>query len=106
MKDRDIFGHKAEFKKSTNRQYKFYIKKKNLLIVVSVIPASHLQLSSQGDHQTLPTITMTNASTAGGTILQYSQDGQFFVPSEIGNFFIPLPFHKTLSSSLHQVARV
>ncbi|KAL1463411.1 hypothetical protein WDU94_015162 [Cyamophila willieti] len=56
---------------------------------VSVIPASHIQLSSQGggDHQGgLPTITMTNASStggAGGTIVQYSQDGQFFVPSEI-----------------------
>lgn len=50
---------------------------------VSVIPASHIQFSSQGDQQTLPTITMTNASSAGGTIVQYSQDGQFFVPSEI-----------------------
>ncbi|KAI5711002.1 hypothetical protein M8J75_013233 [Diaphorina citri] len=51
---------------------------------VSVIPAGHIHLSSQGgDHQTLPTITMTNASSAGGTIVQYSQDGQFFVPSEI-----------------------
>lgn len=31
----------------------------------------------------MPTLTMSNASSAGGTILQYaSQDGQFFVPGK------------------------
>lgn len=41
----------------------------------------------------MPTLTMSNATTTGGTILQYaSQDGQFFVPGKIieynYNFFI------------------
>lgn len=38
----------------------------------------------------MPTLTMSNATTTGGTILQYaSQDGQFFVP---GNIFEYLHF--------------
>lgn len=49
----------------------------------AVIPASAIQLSSQGETVSgLHTLTMTNATTAGGTIVQYTQgqDGQFFVP--------------------------
>lgn len=52
-----------------------------------MIPASAIQLSSQGETVSgLHTLTMTNATTAGGTIVQYTQgqDGQFFVPGEIG----------------------
>ncbi|XP_063237189.1 cyclic AMP-responsive element-binding protein 1 isoform X12 [Bacillus rossius redtenbacheri] len=50
---------------------------------ITVIPAGALQLSSQGEGvQGLHTLTMTNATGAGGTIVQYAQgqDGQFFVP--------------------------
>ncbi|XP_063237203.1 cyclic AMP-responsive element-binding protein 1 isoform X23 [Bacillus rossius redtenbacheri] len=50
---------------------------------IAVIPAGALQLSSQGEGvQGLHTLTMTNATGAGGTIVQYAQgqDGQFFVP--------------------------
>jgi cAMP response element-binding protein len=44
------------------------------------VPPS-IQLSSQGDMHNIPTLTMSNATSTGGTILQYaSQDGQFFVP--------------------------
>ncbi|KAL4089692.1 hypothetical protein QTP88_024682 [Uroleucon formosanum] len=40
-----------------------------------------IQLSSQGEMHNIPTLTMSNATSTGGTILQYaSQDGQFFVP--------------------------
>nr|CAD7440804.1 unnamed protein product [Timema bartmani]CAD7459459.1 unnamed protein product [Timema tahoe] len=48
-----------------------------------VIPAGAIQISSQGETvQGLHTLTMTNATTAGGAIVQYAQgqDGQFFVP--------------------------
>ncbi|XP_027846270.1 cyclic AMP-responsive element-binding protein 1 isoform X2 [Aphis gossypii] len=44
------------------------------------VPGS-IQLNSQGDMHNMPTLTMSNATSTGGTILQYaSQDGQFFVP--------------------------
>nr|CAD7424702.1 unnamed protein product [Timema monikensis] len=49
----------------------------------TVIPAGAIQISSQGETvQGLHTLTMTNATTAGGAIVQYAQgqDGQFFVP--------------------------
>lgn len=37
----------------------------------------------------MPTLTMSNASTTGGTILQYaSQDGQFFVPGKLLDLII------------------
>ncbi|KAF4532218.1 hypothetical protein B566_EDAN004304 [Ephemera danica] len=48
---------------------------------VAVIPAGAIQISgNQGDG--LHTLTMTNATSAGGAIVQYTQaqDGQFFVP--------------------------
>nr|CAD7262134.1 unnamed protein product [Timema shepardi] len=52
----------------------------------TVIPAGAIQISSQGETvQGLHTLTMTNATTAGGAIVQYAQgqDGQFFVPGVI-----------------------
>ncbi|XP_046390150.1 cyclic AMP-responsive element-binding protein 1 isoform X6 [Ischnura elegans] len=54
---------------------------------IAVIPAGTIQIATgpggQGDGvQGLHTLTMTNATAAGGTIVQYAQgqDGQFFVP--------------------------
>ncbi|XP_014253067.1 cAMP-responsive element modulator isoform X2 [Cimex lectularius] len=49
----------------------------------TVIPTGTLQLTSQGEG--IHTLTMTNSTTAGGTIVQYTQgqDGEFYVPSEI-----------------------
>ncbi|XP_023704711.1 cyclic AMP-responsive element-binding protein 1 isoform X4 [Cryptotermes secundus] len=50
---------------------------------IAVIPAGAIQIASQGETvQGLHTLTMTNATTAGGAIVQYAQgqDGQFFVP--------------------------
>ncbi|XP_039300867.1 cyclic AMP-responsive element-binding protein 1-like, partial [Nilaparvata lugens] len=52
----------------------------------TVIPAGTIQLSQGEGVGGLHTLTMTNATTAGGeTIVQYTQaqDGQFFVPGEI-----------------------
>ncbi|VVC32092.1 Hypothetical protein CINCED_3A015985 [Cinara cedri] len=47
----------------------------------AVLPSTAIQLNSQGEMHNMPTLTMSNATTASGTILQYaSQDGQFFVP--------------------------
>lgn len=58
---------------------------KSFLFNISVLPSSAIQLNSQGEMHNMPTLTMSNATSTGGTILQYaSQDGQFFVP---GNFF-------------------
>jgi len=49
----------------------------------SMIPTGTLQLTSQGEG--IHTLTMTNSSTPGGTIVQYTQgqDGEFYVPGEI-----------------------
>ena len=52
-------------------------------ILFAVIPAGAIQIASQGETVQGPhTLTMTNATTAGGAIVQYAQgqDGQFFVP--------------------------
>ncbi|XP_034938045.1 cyclic AMP-responsive element-binding protein 1 isoform X7 [Chelonus insularis] len=49
----------------------------------TVIPAGTIQIATQGEGvQGLHTLTMSNATTAGGTIVQYAQgqDTQFFVP--------------------------
>ncbi|XP_022173004.1 cyclic AMP-responsive element-binding protein 1-like isoform X1 [Myzus persicae] len=44
------------------------------------VPAA-IQLNTQGEMHNMPTLTMSNPPSTGGTILQYaSQDGQFFVP--------------------------
>lgn len=52
-------------------------------VLFLVIPAGAIQIASQGETVTgLHTLTMTNATNAGGTTLvQYAQGGdQFFVP--------------------------
>ncbi|KAK0171090.1 hypothetical protein PV328_008852 [Microctonus aethiopoides] len=49
----------------------------------TVIPAGTIQIATQGEGVPgLHTLTMSNATTAGGTIVQYAQgqDAQFFVP--------------------------
>ncbi|XP_067210225.1 cyclic AMP-responsive element-binding protein 1 isoform X6 [Linepithema humile] len=49
----------------------------------TVIPAGTIQIATQGEGVPgLHTLTMSNAATAGGAIVQYAQgqDGQFFVP--------------------------
>lgn len=57
-----------------------------------MIPAGTLQLTSQGEG--IHTLTMTNSTTAGGTIVQYTQgQDEFYVPGEIGkhrDYFIYL----------------
>ncbi|XP_025410545.1 cyclic AMP-responsive element-binding protein 1-like isoform X2 [Sipha flava] len=46
----------------------------------TVLPPAAIQLT-QGEMHSMPTLTMSNPTSTGGTILQYaSQDGQFFVP--------------------------
>lgn len=64
-----------------------------MYILLLVIPAGTLQLTSQGEG--IHTLTMTNSTTAGGTIVQYTQgqDGEFYVPGEIGTC------HSTTNSS-------
>lgn len=54
------------------------------MFYVSVLPPSAIQLNSQGEMHSMPTLTMSNSTSTGGTILQYaSQDGQFFVPGKL-----------------------
>lgn len=55
----------------------------------TVIPAGTIQIATQGEGVPgLHTLTMSNAATAGGAIVQYAQgqDTQFFVPG--ARFFI------------------
>ncbi|XP_024944547.1 cyclic AMP-responsive element-binding protein 1 isoform X10 [Cephus cinctus] len=50
---------------------------------IAVIPAGTIQITTQGEGVPgLHTLTMSNAATAGGAIVQYAQgpDAQFFVP--------------------------
>lgn len=54
-----------------------------LIKCFTVIPAGTIQIATQGEGVPgLHTLTMSNATTAGGTIVQYAQgqDAQFFVP--------------------------
>ncbi|XP_044015366.1 cyclic AMP-responsive element-binding protein 1 isoform X3 [Aphidius gifuensis] len=55
----------------------------------TVIPAGTIQISTQGEGvgTGLHTLTMSNATTASGTIVQYAQgqDTQFFVPDYTGH---------------------
>ncbi|XP_029032273.1 cyclic-AMP response element binding protein B isoform X8 [Osmia lignaria lignaria] len=54
----------------------------------TVIPAGTIQIATQGEGVPgLHTLTMSNAATAGGTIVQYAQgqDTQFFVPAYTGH---------------------
>ncbi|XP_076673663.1 cyclic-AMP response element binding protein B isoform X6 [Andrena cerasifolii] len=55
---------------------------------ITVIPAGTIQIATQGEGVPgLHTLTMSNATTAGGTIVQYAQgqDTQFFVPAYTGH---------------------
>ncbi|XP_044015372.1 cyclic AMP-responsive element-binding protein 1 isoform X8 [Aphidius gifuensis] len=56
---------------------------------IAVIPAGTIQISTQGEGvgTGLHTLTMSNATTASGTIVQYAQgqDTQFFVPDYTGH---------------------
>ncbi|XP_029032276.1 cyclic-AMP response element binding protein B isoform X11 [Osmia lignaria lignaria] len=55
---------------------------------ITVIPAGTIQIATQGEGVPgLHTLTMSNAATAGGTIVQYAQgqDTQFFVPAYTGH---------------------
>ncbi|XP_026675455.1 cyclic AMP-responsive element-binding protein 1 isoform X2 [Ceratina calcarata] len=54
----------------------------------TVIPAGTIQIATQAEGVPgLHTLTMSNAATAGGTIVQYAQgqDTQFFVPAYTGH---------------------
>ncbi|KAL6429011.1 hypothetical protein ACFW04_008072 [Cataglyphis niger] len=54
----------------------------------TVIPAGTIQIATQGEGVPgLHTLTMSNAATAGGAIVQYAQgqDPQFFVPAYTGH---------------------
>ncbi|RLU21425.1 hypothetical protein DMN91_005798 [Ooceraea biroi] len=54
---------------------------------ITVIPAGTIQIATQGEGVPgLHTLTMSNAATAGGAIVQYAQgqDTQFFVPAYTG----------------------
>ncbi|XP_026675460.1 cyclic AMP-responsive element-binding protein 1 isoform X7 [Ceratina calcarata] len=55
---------------------------------ITVIPAGTIQIATQAEGVPgLHTLTMSNAATAGGTIVQYAQgqDTQFFVPAYTGH---------------------
>ncbi|XP_024944551.1 cyclic AMP-responsive element-binding protein 1 isoform X12 [Cephus cinctus] len=55
---------------------------------IAVIPAGTIQITTQGEGVPgLHTLTMSNAATAGGAIVQYAQgpDAQFFVPAHTGH---------------------
>ncbi|XP_032675889.1 cyclic AMP-responsive element-binding protein 1 isoform X9 [Odontomachus brunneus] len=55
---------------------------------ITVIPAGTIQIATQGEGVPgLHTLTMSNAATPGGAIVQYAQgqDTQFFVPAYTGH---------------------
>lgn len=59
-----------------------------LVFFRTVVPAQAIQIAAHGDGtgQGLQTLTMSNATQApgsGATIVQYAQDGQFFIPGKI-----------------------
>ncbi|XP_034938044.1 cyclic AMP-responsive element-binding protein 1 isoform X6 [Chelonus insularis] len=73
-KRRDLLTRRASYRKILNDLSASEI---------TVIPAGTIQIATQGEGvQGLHTLTMSNATTAGGTIVQYAQgqDTQFFVP--------------------------
>lgn len=60
------------------------------IIYFTVIPAGTIQIATQGEGVPgLHTLTMSNAATAGGAIVQYAQgqDTQFFVPGVLLHHF-------------------
>ncbi|XP_014216354.1 cyclic AMP-responsive element-binding protein 1 isoform X4 [Copidosoma floridanum] len=55
---------------------------------IAVIPAGTIQIATQGEGVPgLHTLSMSNTTSAGGTIVQYAQgqDAQFFVPASTGH---------------------
>ncbi|XP_011308997.1 cyclic AMP-responsive element-binding protein 1 isoform X5 [Fopius arisanus] len=73
-KRRDLLTRRASYRKILNDLSASEI---------AVIPAGTIQIATQGEGVPgLHTLTMSNAATAGGTIVQYAQgqDTQFFVP--------------------------
>ncbi|XP_063973856.1 cyclic AMP-responsive element-binding protein 1 isoform X14 [Diachasmimorpha longicaudata] len=73
-KRRDVLTRRASYRKILNDLSASEI---------AVIPAGTIQIATQGEGVPgLHTLTMSNAATAGGTIVQYAQgqDAQFFVP--------------------------
>lgn len=60
------------------------------IICFTVIPAGTIQIATQGEGVPgLHTLTMSNAATPGGAIVQYAQgqDTQFFVPGVLLHHF-------------------
>lgn len=60
------------------------------IVCFTVIPAGTIQIATQGEGVPgLHTLTMSNAATAGGAIVQYAQgqDTQFFVPGVLLHHF-------------------
>ncbi|XP_074106021.1 cyclic-AMP response element binding protein B isoform X5 [Cotesia typhae] len=73
-KRRDLLTRRASYRKILNDLSASEI---------AVIPAGTIQIATQGEGVPgLHTLTMSNATTTGGTIVQYAQgqDTQFFVP--------------------------
>ncbi|XP_043273855.1 cyclic AMP-responsive element-binding protein 1 isoform X6 [Venturia canescens] len=73
-KRRDLLTRRASYRKILNDLSASEI---------AVIPAGTIQIATQGEGVPgLHTLTMSNATTAGGAIVQYAQgqDTQFFVP--------------------------
>lgn len=82
MHARRIFTYKLIF-----FIYALYI---SVIICFTVIPAGTIQIATQGEGVPgLHTLTMSNAATAGGAIVQYAQgqDTQFFVPGVLLHHF-------------------
>ncbi|XP_043273852.1 cyclic AMP-responsive element-binding protein 1 isoform X4 [Venturia canescens] len=78
-KRRDLLTRRASYRKILNDLSASEI---------AVIPAGTIQIATQGEGVPgLHTLTMSNATTAGGAIVQYAQgqDTQFFVPAYTGH---------------------
>ena len=70
------------------------------IICFTVIPAGTIQIATQGEGVPgLHTLTMSNAATAGGAIVQYAQgqDTQFFVPGVLLHHFLSEILRKLFS---------
>lgn len=70
------------------------------IICFTVIPAGTIQIATQGEGVPgLHTLTMSNAATAGGAIVQYAQgqDTQFFVPGVLLHHFLSENLEKNFS---------
>lgn len=58
-----------------------------IVLFISVLPATAIQITSGEAGQGIHTLTMTNA-TAGGAIVQYAQGQEFFVPGKDLNVLV------------------